>query len=98
MVDVTRTLNLPSSMSATVTVVYVLYLPEVIRVYDQLAERSTCQEYQYGSFWMDSTKMYIPLDLITAARLKLIKPFDDSGIGEEQWAWLKLIGLVKGEN
>lgn len=36
----------------------------------------------------------IPIDLITAARLRLIKPGDDSGVGDEQWAWLRLIGLT----
>lgn len=97
MVDVTRTLNLPQSMSATVTVLYVLYLPTDIRVYDELSENAAYQRHHYGGFWMDTTKIYIPIDLITAARLKLIAPHDDSGIGEEQWAWMKLIGLT-GEN
>lgn len=84
-------------MSATVTALYVLYLPKKIWVMENLSELTSREWFNYGSFWMDSTKMYIPIDLITAARLKIITPGDDSGIGDEQWAWMKLIGLT-GEN
>lgn len=97
MVDITRQLNLPSSMSVKLQAEYVLYLPAHIRVFDNLEVNAPYRTYNYGSFWMDTATLYVPLDLITAARLKLIKPYDDSGIGEEQWAWMKLIGLT-GEN
>lgn len=40
------------------------------------------------------SQLLIPIDIITAARLHLIKPGDDSGLGDEQWAWLRLIGLT----
>ena len=84
-------------MSATVSILYVLFLPTQIRVYESLNENTTWDTYSASNFWPDTTKIYVPIDLITAARLKLIKPHDESGIGDEQWAWMKLIGLT-GEN
>lgn len=97
MVDVTRSLNLPQSMSATVSVLYTLYLPDKLWVMDKLEPYAPYTVFNHGSFYADTTKIYVPVDLITAARLKIIQPGDDSGIGEEQWAWMKLIGLI-GEN
>lgn len=65
-----------------------LHTPSGKRYYDALEPWGTYVTY------VDSDAIIVPLDLITAARIGLIRPGDDSGIGEEQWAWLKLIGLV----
>jgi hypothetical protein len=94
-VDITSTLNLPNSLTHTTRVSYVLYLPHGIRwVFDDLEEGAYPTVFSRGAFFHDAQRIYIPVDLLTAARLGLIKRGDDSGIGEEQWAWMNLIGLT----
>lgn len=94
MVDITH--QIPAQ-NVTVRAVYVLFLPDKIVTLDDLQEGAYQSVFSYGSFWMDAAKLYVPIDLITAARLKIIRPGDSSGLGDEQWAWMKLIGLT-GEN
>lgn len=86
-------LPLPLS-TATLDVVYHLYLPNnVVWEFEQLmdGERPSAKN---RSPWLVGNRVVVPVDLITAARLHLIKPGDDSGIGDVQWAWIRLIGLT----
>lgn len=86
-------LPLPQS-TATIDVIYHLYLPNnVVWEFDQLMDREPPRS-KMRSPWLTGNHMIIPIDMITAARLHLIKPGDDSGIGDEQWAWIRLIGLT----
>ena len=83
-----------ASTAVTVDVIYHLYLPNtVVWEFDQLMDNE--QPISKGrSPWLTGNRVVIPIDLITAARLHLIRPGDDSGIGLEQWAWIRLIGLT----
>jgi hypothetical protein len=86
--------NIPLTNPITVDVDYVLHLPNGnVWVYDQLRPGIGPKLKTQGAAWYGST-IQIPLDLITAARLRLIKPGDDSGLTDEQWAWIRLIGLT----
>lgn len=80
------------SVVASLNVKYRLYLPSGVWEYDDLRAGAYPVNKNAGTWHFDG--VIIPVDLITAARLRLIQPGDDSGIGEEQWAWIRLIGLT----
>lgn len=91
--------NIPivNSGSSSVSVVYHLHLPKgVVWEFDSLRDR-TIPTNKMTPSWQFSGGIVIPVDLITAARLHMIRPGDDSGLSDEQWAWIRLIGLT-GEN
>ena len=75
-------------------VIYALFLPSEVWTFDDLHPASAPVKCSPPQFYIPSGTLCIPLDLITAARLHFIKPGDDSGLEETQWAWIKLIGLT----
>lgn len=86
--------NLQVNVTSSLDVEYLLHLPNgQLWVYDRLALSEYPKMKTTGSAWY-SSGIQIPVDLITAARLRLIRPGDDSGLTDEQWAWIRLIGLT----
>lgn len=98
MAEITFRADRPGNIDFRLPVRWVLFLPKEARLYESLGGPYDYWDIPYEPrsypYCTDSGALLIPVDLISAARLKLIKPGDNSGLGEEQWAWLKLIGLV----
>jgi hypothetical protein len=92
----------PQPDHVVIKVKYALFLPGgACWVFNHLDYRGPGSQVRFpntNSMYWEPDTVYIPIDLITAAQLRLIEPGDDSGLGEEQWAWLKLIGLVGGSD
>lgn len=77
----------------SITVEYLLFLPgNRIWLFTELVPGALPKD-KFAVIYSGGN-IRVPIDLITAARLHLIHPGDDSGVGDEQWAWLKLIGLT----
>jgi hypothetical protein len=83
-----------ATVVTNIDVAYLLYLPNnVIWEFNSLTVGAT-PTYRGHTPWQISGRLEVPVDLITAARLRFIKPGDDSGLSDEQWAWIRLIGLT----
>lgn len=72
---------------------YALFVPNGVWLFEELAP-GVQPSLKGSSPYYPYNEIVIPVDLITAARLRLIKPGDESGVTDEQWAWLKLLGLT----
>lgn len=77
----------------TIQIEYVLYVPSGTWIFTDLVSNTVPFTKTVGTY-MPVDRIVIPIDLLTAARLRLIHPGDDSGVTDEQWAWIKLLGLT----
>lgn len=77
--------------TGTIEVKYILHIPAGIWIFDELVEGAfSYAKWPPGAYLTSTDQIYVPIDLMTAARLHLIKPGDDSGVGDLQWAWISL--------
>ena len=85
--------NLQADVVTQIPYEYVLHVPAGTWVFNDLYPNAMPHIKTAGTYF-PADKICISVDMITAARLRLIKPGDDSGVSDEQWAWLKLLGLT----
>lgn len=87
------TCNVKIDANSVVEYRYILHVPNGVWLFQDL-QHGAIPSMKASANYYPYNEIVVPVDLITAARLRLIKPGDDSGVTDEQWAWLKLLGLT----
>ena len=88
-----------ANINVSINAVYALFLPDG-RGWELtgLHPGATRIRNFHGSPTCSPDEIVVPVDLITAARLRIIQPGDDSGIDDHTWAWLKMLSLTGGQS